>query len=100
MSYLARGLGGTTGIDSKAHASKEPTPVRCAYQYSSGGEGMSYLARGPGGTPGIARKAHASNEPTPFRTLTVDVTGGDGMSVFQVTSTASSRFTTTPQAAP
>ncbi len=28
MTYLTRGPGGTTGIGSKGHASKEPTPFR------------------------------------------------------------------------
>jgi hypothetical protein len=100
MSYLARGPGGTPGIDSKAHASKEPTPVGCADQYRSVGEGMSYLARGPGGTPGIDSKAHASKEPTPSSAQIVDATGGDSMSYPVVTATASSPSTSTPQAAP
>ncbi len=100
MSYLARGPVGTTGIDSKAHASKEPTPFRVQTARATGGDGMSYLARGPVGTTGIDSKAHASKEPPPFRAQFVDVAGGDGMSQFANPAIAVPRSSTLAQATP
>jgi hypothetical protein len=99
MSYLARGPVGTTGIDSKAHGSSEPTPGCCAYHYSAGGEGMTYLTRCPSSL-GIGSKRHPSKEPTPFCALLVDAKGGDGMSHRLSIHTATHDFPTTPQAAP
>ena len=39
MTYLTRGTG-KAGDRQQANASREPTPVSCAYQYRSGGDGM------------------------------------------------------------
>ena len=100
MSHLTRGPGGTPGIGSKAHASREPTPVGCAHQYRSGGDSMTYLTRGPGGTPGIGSKGHASREPTPFSALIVDPTGGDRMSQLASLTTEFHQSPTFSQAAP
>lgn len=41
MTYLTRGPVGTTGIGSKGHASKAPTPVRAQIVDATGGDGMS-----------------------------------------------------------
>ena len=117
MSYLARGPG-KAGDRQQANAGKEPTPLRPHVVKAPGGDSMSYLARGPGGTPGIDSKVHASKEPTPQCMQIANDSGGEGMSPLTVSAcrrdlmqfvtkprhahskTSSSRFPSTPQAAP
>ena len=96
MTYLTRGPVGTTGIGSKGHGGKAPTPVVYPYQDIAGGEGMSHLTRGPS-KAGDRQQANASTEPTPVRAQIVDATGGDGMSRFP---RVVPDFSTTPQALP
>jgi hypothetical protein len=66
MTYLTRGPGGTTGIGSKGHASKESTPFSAQIVDASGGDSMTYLTRGPS-FAGDRQKANASSEPTPVK---------------------------------
>ncbi len=65
MSYLTRGPS-ALGIDSKAHASREPTPFRPQIVIATGGEGMSAFTTSAwtcGGMPFLASHAHS---PTSF----------------------------------
>jgi hypothetical protein len=66
MTYL------TTGIDSKAHASREPIPAGCASRYRSEGEGMSAFTNSAwtrDGMPFLAIHAHSPTSFSRFQTL-------------------------------
>lgn len=100
MTYLTRGPGGTPGIGSKGHASREPTPFSALIVDPTGGDSMTHLTRGPGGTPGIGSKAHASREPTPVGCAHQYRSGGDSMSQLASLTTEFHQSPTFSQAAP
>jgi hypothetical protein len=71
MRYLARGPVGTTGIDSKAHGSKEPTPFRVQTVSATGGEGVRPFINSAwtrNGVPFLASHTHSPTSFSPFQT--------------------------------